>query len=135
MKSVMCAVAVLFAVPPVLAENMAPRALDVKGVTFDHAKAGNAPKAVEIRTADELTKSPLFADDASRSAVKKQVDFAAEKLVVFVWQGSGGDRLFSSATKDGTTVTFSHKVGATDDLRKHAHAFAVPKDATVEVKK
>ncbi len=132
----MCAaVAVLFAVPVFADEPPDVRVLATKDVKFDHAKAGNAPKAVEFKSADELAKSELFADAAGRDAVKKQVNFEKEKLVVLVWSGSGGDKLTGALVKRGGTAEFTYKGGATDDLRKHAHAFAVPKDAIVEVKK
>lgn len=136
MKSVMCAtVAVLFAVQAFACD--APpdvRSLASKGVKFDHTKGGNAPKAVEIKSAEELAKSPLFADNDSRDEIKKQVDFDKEKLVVFVWSGSGGDKLSGELVKRGGTAQFTYKAGFTDDLRRHGHVFAVPKDAKVEMK-
>jgi len=105
----------------------------VKDVKFDHEKGGSAPKPVEIKTAEELAKSPLFADDACRDAIKKQVDFTKEKLVVFVWSGSGQDKLTGTLIKRGGTAQFTFKAGLTDDLRHHGHVFAVPKDAKVEM--
>src|SRR5262245_22960672 len=91
MKSLLCAfVAVLLAVPAFGAD--APpdvRPLATK-VNFDYEKGGTAPKPVEIKSAKELAKSELFADDDSRDAINKQVDFDKEKLVVFVWKASGG---------------------------------------------
>jgi hypothetical protein len=137
MKSVMCAVAaVLFAVPTVACEGPPDvRALATKGVTFDDSKGGSEPKPVEIKTAEELAKSPLFADAAGRDEVKKQVDFAKEKLVVCAWSGSGGDKLGGELVKRGGTAQFTYTAGLTDDLRHHAHVFAVPKDAKVEMKK
>lgn len=138
MKNVMCAVVAVLVAVPVFACGDAPpdvRALAVKGVKFDHDKAGNTPKPVEIKSADELMKSPLFADNASRDEIKKQVDFAKEKLVVFVWSGSGQDKLDGALIKRGGTAQFTYKAGLTDDLRHHGHVFAVPKDAKVEMAK
>ncbi len=136
MKSVMCAVALLVAVSVFACGDNPPdvRVLAVKDVKFDHEKGGSAPKPVEIKTAEELAKSPLFADDAGRDAIKKQVDFTKEKLVVFVWSGSGQDKLTGTLIKRGGTAQFTFKAGLTDDLRHHGHVFAVPKDAKVEVK-
>jgi hypothetical protein len=135
MKSVMCAVAVMVAIP-VFACEAPPdvRTLASKGVKFDHKKASNAAVPVEIKSAEELAKSPLFADDASREEIKKQVDFAKEKLVVFVWSGSGQDRLTGELVKRGGTAQFTFTVGLTDDLRHHGQVFAVPNYAKVEVK-
>src|SRR5204863_221331 len=138
MKSVMCAVAaVLFAVPVFARGDNPPevRALAVKGVKFDHEKAGNRPKPVEIKSADELAKSKLFADDESREEIKKQVKFDKEKLVVFVWSGSGQDKLTGALVKRGGTALFTHTRGETDDLRHHGLVFAVPKDVKVEMAK
>ena len=88
-----------------------------------------------IASADELGKSKLFADDASRDALKKQTDFAKHKLVILAWSGSGGDKIAGSLSKDGKTATFTYTRGETDDLRRHALAFAVPKDCEVKVEK
>ena len=55
--------------------------------------------------------------------------------MVFVWSGSGGDKLAGALVKRGGTAAFTYTPGETDDVRRHALAFAVPKDATVEVKK
>ena len=137
MKSVMCAVAVLLAAPVFACGEGPPevRSLASKGVNFDHEKGGNSPKAAEIKSAEELAKSPLFADDDGRSEIKKQVNFDKEKLVVFVWKGSGQDKLTGALVKRGGTAQFTYTVGLTDDLRRHAHVFAVPKDAKVEMAK
>jgi hypothetical protein len=136
MKSVLCAVAVLVAVPAFADEPDANiKALATKGVKFDFAKGGNEPKAVEIKSADELAKAAMFADDAGRDAIKKQVDFSKQKLVVFVWSGSGGDKLSGALSKNGKSVVFNYTQGLTDDLRRHAHVFAVPKDAEVKMAK
>ena len=114
-------------------DKPAVRALDLKGVALKHD--GNEPKPAEIKSAEELAKAGVFADAAGRDALKKQIDFAKEKLVVFAWSGSGGDKLTPSLAADGKKVAFAYKAGLTDDIQRHGHAFAVPKDATVEVKK
>ena len=135
MKNLMCAVALLVAVPVFACEappDVRPLATSVK---FNFAKAGNTPMPVEIKSAEELMKSPLFTDDASREAVKKQVDFTKEKLIVFVWKGSGQDKLEGALVKRGGTAQFTYKSGLTDDLREHAHIFAVPEYAKVEMDK
>jgi hypothetical protein len=128
MRTVLCAAAVLLAVPAFAEDKPAVRALETKDVKFDFARRGSQPRPVEIKTAEELAKSPLFKDDDGRDAIKKQVDFSKEKLVMFAWGGSGGDKLTGALLKDGK-ASFTYTAGFTDDLRYHAHAFAVPKDA------
>lgn len=137
MKSVMCAVAAVLLVVPALAGDSPPdvRSLAVKGVKFDHENAGGSPKPVEIKTAEELMASALFLDDDGRDEVKKQVSFENEKLVVFVWSGSGRAALTGSLVKRGGTARFTFTAGLTDDLRHHGFVFAVPKDAKVEMGK
>jgi hypothetical protein len=133
----MCAVAAVLVTLPAYADDKpGVRALDMKGVKLVQPKdVGARPKAIEIKSADELAKAAVFADDAGRDAIKKQVNFEKEKLVVFAWSGSGGDKIASALSKDGKSATFSYTAGFTDDLRRHQHVFAVPKDARVEVGK
>ncbi|MBA4067875.1 MAG: hypothetical protein C0501_30075 [Isosphaera sp.] len=116
-------------------DKPAARAVDLAGVKLVWAERAGTPAAVEVASADELAKSKAFADDASRDAVRKRVDFGKEKLVVFAWSGSGGDKLTPAVAADGakTTATFAYRAGATDDLRRHGLVFAVPKDAAVKV--
>ena len=66
-----------------------------------------------------------------------KADFKTEYVLLFQWQGSGQDKLSSAAvTKDGkTTVTFTRKAGATDDLRQHSKAFILPAGAEWKVAK
>jgi hypothetical protein len=104
-----------------------PVQLSLEGVKVDFSRGGNEPRPLEIRSANELAKAEVFADEASREALRKRVDFATDKLVVFVWSGSGGDKLVAAPGKDGQTAVFTFTVGRTDDLRHHAYVFAVPK--------
>jgi hypothetical protein len=138
MKAVLCAVAVLAAVPALAGDEGPPdvRKLEMKGVKLVQPKdPGGPPKAVEITSADELAKSAIFADDAGRDEIKKQVNFDKEKLVVFAWSGSGRDELTGALVKRGGTARFTYARGETDDLRRHRLVFAVPRHAVVEVMK
>jgi hypothetical protein len=112
-----------------------PVKLSLEGVKVDFARGGYEPKPLEIKSADELAKAEVFADEASRTALGKRVDFAKDKLVVFVWSGSGGDKLVAAPGKDGKSAVFTYTAGRTDDLRHHAHAFAVPRGWEVRVVK
>lgn len=111
------------------------RALDLKNVKFKHD--GNMPVAAIAESAEALEKIKAIADEASRDAIKKQVDFAKEKVVVFAWSGSGGDKLVpgTSPTAARLSVIFTYTAGATDDVKQHAFVFAVPKGAMIDVKK
>lgn len=134
MRSVLCAVVMLAAIPAFADDKLEVRLL--KDVKPKESEKYGEPKPVEITTADELAKSTAF-DDANRDAVKKAVNFDKEKLVVLAWSGSGQDRITPElkTTNKKLTAVFTYSAGATDDLRRHAFAFAVPKDAKVEVTK
>jgi hypothetical protein len=97
-------------------------------------KAGKPTEPAVIGSADELAKNEVVGGSAAE--LKKQVDFAKEKLVVFAWGGSGGDRVAADGLKtDGgkTTAAFALTRGLTRDFRMHFALFAVPKDAEVKV--
>lgn len=91
---------------------------------------------LEITSAEELAQSPAF-DATGRAAAKKAVNFAKEKLVVFAWSGSGRDQLTAELQTRGPkrVAVFRYRMGETDDLHRHTQAYAVPKDASVELKK
>ncbi len=108
----------------------AARGDDVKEIAIKAFKAKlpampSADKPTEIKSVEELEKIFPAKDDAD--ALKKEVDFAKQKLMLFAWSGSGGDTIFSSADKD--EVTFLLRRGLTRDLRAHQQLFAIPKDA------
>jgi hypothetical protein len=105
------------------------RVIDIKG--FKPGKAdGKVSEPKIISSNDELAKA--IADEETQAAVKKQVDFAKEKLLYFSWSGSGGDKLtFSTAKSDkGVEVIILLTPGLTRDLRMHHQLIAIPKDAS-----
>ena len=108
------------------------REIDLKRVE-PGGKFGKVTEPRVIASAEDLDKSPILVGDKVRETIKKQVDFTREKLVLFYWGGSGGDKL-SVALKD-KSATFSYSPGLTRDLRPHLHLFAIPKDAEVKVEK
>ena len=135
MRRIFCSVALVLAVPALAADEK-PEVRFLKGVRPAEAANPGPPVPVEIKSAAELEKSRAL-DAADRAAAKKAVNFDKEKLVLMAWSGSGGDRLapeLVTADKKLTAV-FKYTAGFTDDLRRHAYAFAVPRDAAVEVKK
>lgn len=111
-------------------------ALDLKDISTVQPKQGAATKPTEIKTAEELAKSPLFGEGATEK-LKKHVNFEKDKLVVFAWSGSGQDSITgATASADKKLVAeFTYAPGKTRDLRQHFKAFVVPKDAEVKVKK
>ena len=133
-----CAILAMFALGSVVADEKPQplKPLDLKDIPTVQPKEGGVTKPTEIKSAEELAKSPLFGAGAA-DKLKKHVDFAKEKLVVLAWSGSGQDSVAgTSQTKDKTTtVQFLHAPGKTRDLRQHFMVFVVPKDAEVKAEK
>src|SRR5262247_167937 len=121
MRSVLCAVAMLFVVPAFADDKPVVRELDLKNVKTAIPKDGEGKVVTEIKTAEELAKSKALVDDASREAIKKQVDFAKEKLVVVTWWGSSSSSVQVKLPKDGKSVEFDIVTAnpALADLRFH----------------
>ncbi len=92
------------------------------------AKSGEWDRPHPISDADDLKK--FVPDAATRKKVMDAIDFKTHVLLVFAWQGSGGDRLAAAVTEDvPQEVRFALKAGATDDTRQHVQLFAVKKEA------
>ncbi len=105
------------------------REIDLKGISLGDAK-GDPRKPVVITSAEELAKA--IPNEEAQARIKKDVDFAKEKVLYFAWAGSGGDRVsFSALMISGgkATAVFAFKAGLTDDLRRHHRVFVIPKDA------
>lgn len=105
------------------------RALDTKGL-MTTASTANKPSP---RFADAIAElKQFFPNPADQKKVANQVEFGTERVVGFLWQGSGGDRV-NFVRYDGRKkeATFSYKVGLTDDLVEHAKFFALPAGARV----
>jgi len=62
-------------------------------------------------------------------ALVESIDFEHQQVVVFRWQGSGGDELFGHREADDQEpqVTFAYRVGRTRDLREHRRAMVIPR--------
>ncbi len=105
------------------------REIDAKNAKVELIKGG-ATKPLAVSDADELAKAIPDSD-----AIKKQVDFGRDKLLIFSWGGSGGDKLTSKISDDGKLVTFTYTPGLTRDLRRHVRLFAIPKAAEFKVGK
>lgn len=121
--------ALFLALPAVAADDKpAVKEIATKDLKVTFPKGGKATEPTEIKTADELAKSPVLKESADD--IKKQVNFEKEKLVLFTWGGSGGDKLTPDEKAAGT---FALTRGLTRDFRMHVHLFVVPKDAAVKV--
>jgi hypothetical protein len=104
------------------------REIKVEGLDRKAFKAGDLRKPVVIATVDEVGK---HFDKESAAAVKKLVRFDKEKLLVFSWQGSSGDRLSPQVAKG--QVVFNFKAGVTDDVFHHVILFVIARDAAWKV--
>lgn len=75
-----------------------------------------------------------FADEATREAILKEVDFTKEQLLYFAWSGSGQDQLtFDEKKNDENQIVFRHRPGKTRDLRSHHRLFAMPSGGSYTV--
>ncbi len=122
--------AVLLVVPIMLVagEPGKLREIDVKGVKVAAPKKNPFMPTI-ITNAEELKKAIPDAEET----IQKQLDFAKDKLVLFTWSGSGGDKLTATLSEDGKIATFTRKLGLTRDLRMHMRLFAIPVTAEFKV--
>lgn len=96
-------------------------------------KPGKWNEPVKVSSDDELKK--LVSDEKTREAIAKQVDLKTHDLLVFAWQGSGGDKLsYTILESFPEQVPFKLMPGVTDDLRTHTKLFAVRKNVRWSVK-
>lgn len=114
-------------------DKPAVKEIPTKDLKLTFPEKGKATEPTTIASAEDLAKNEVVGKAADE--LKKQVDFAKEKLVVFAWGGSGGDKLatdLKTADKKQTAV-FTLTRGLTRDFRQHFHLYVVPKDAEVKV--
>jgi hypothetical protein len=107
-----------------------------KDLKITFPKMGKATEPTAIASADDLAKNAVVGTAAEE--IKKQIDFEKQKLLVFAWSGSGGDRITASigADSDGKSIVFAEYLpGKTRDLRQHVKLYAVPKDLKVVVER
>ena len=84
---------------------------------------------VVITSQDQLYGA--VADQAAREAIADATDFAHQKLLMFSWSGSGGDRLVAapSVIAGQSQIELRFRFGLTNDYRPHQVLLAVSKDA------
>lgn len=80
-------------------------------------------KPLEIRSADEAAR---HFDDKALVALKKQVDFKNQIVLVFAWKGPGQDKLeYKVLESFPEQVVFELTRGRTKDLRSHSQVFVL----------
>jgi hypothetical protein len=118
------------------AASIAAREIDLKGYKAEW-KSGSVLKPAEIANAEEL--ATAIPDKEWRAKITRQVDFAKEKLLFFVWMGSSSDRLsFTTAPgKDGQPVVFRYAENFEHMMvaPQHFRLYVVPREATWKVEK
>ena len=86
-------------------------------------KSASRQKPLVVRSAEEAGKH--FTDEGL-AALKKQVDFDKQLVLVFAWRGSGQDRLSYVVLESyPEQVRFKYKPGRTRDLRPHVYIYAL----------
>src|SRR5689334_10709397 len=75
---------------PAKEKESAVKAIDLKDVPPPNVKGGTVIKPLTLSAATELPE--VFGKEGA-DKVAKQVDFAKQKLILFSWEGSGGDLL------------------------------------------
>jgi membrane-bound inhibitor of C-type lysozyme len=100
---------------PIAAVTVSPEQRIVKDAVW------NRPIAIASRQ----DAAACFSAEAMNE-LGSQVDFEKQFLLVFAWQGSGGDRLsYTVAESFPEQIFFSMKRGLTRDLRPHVHVYAL----------
>jgi len=89
-------------------------------------------KPLVIKSQDEAARH--FGKDALDTIARK-VDFKKQIVLVFAWQGSGGDKLeYSILESFPEQIPFSLRPGVTDDIRSHSRVFALRSNVRWSVK-
>lgn len=95
--------------------------LQVKPVDTAYKNAWNKPYV--IKSAEEAVK---YFETEARDVIAKKVDFKKQIVLVFAWQGSGGDKLeYKILESFPEQIPFTLKPGLTRDLRQHSRVFVV----------
>jgi hypothetical protein len=129
----------LLSVPLVRADNLepgaktttiqSPREIKVKGLPARDSDFGQPTK---IASKAELEKAIPSKD--ARRAISQQVDFNKEILLLFLWSGSGSDKLTFTVAK-GKVAVFHYQQSKLLDLDKHARLFVLPRGMSYRLRK
>lgn len=89
-------------------------------------------KPIVLKSQEDAAKH--FGKDAL-DVIAKKVDFKKQIVLVFAWQGSGGDKLeYLVLESFPEQIPFSLRPGATDDIRAHSRVFALRSNVKWSVK-
>lgn len=89
-------------------------------------------KPIVIKSMDDAAK---HFDKDNLETLGKKVDFKKQIVLVFAWQGSGGDKLNHIILESfPEQIIFSLQPGLTRDLRQHAHVYALRSNVKWSVK-
>jgi hypothetical protein len=109
---------------PIVAIKVTPEESVFKDSTWN--------KPIVVKSTEDAAKH--FGKDALET-LGKEVDFKKQFLLVFAWQGSGGDKLsYAVAESFPEQIFFSLKPGSTKDVHQHTHVYALRSNVIWSVK-
>ena len=112
-----------FGQDPIVALKFKPPRPAVKDVAWN--------KPFDVNSTEKAEE--LFGKEAAKG-IGKEVDFTKQYLLVFLWQGSGGDKLnFTVAESNPEHFSFSMKRGLTRDLRQHMQVYVLRSNVTWKI--
>ena len=89
-------------------------------------------KPIVIKSMEDAGKH--FGEEAQKT-IGKEVDFKKQIVLVFAWQGSGGDKLeYAILESFPEQIPFSLRPGLTRDLRQHVRVFVLRSNVKWSVK-
>ena len=104
---------------------------EMKGLEVPAVKPGfsKVDKPLEILKRKDL--KAIFGKGKDMMALRKDVDFEKQKVLLFRWNGSGKDSLTAKAEPDAKKpnqphVVFHYNPGLTRDLRFHSKVYLLP---------
>ncbi len=104
-------------------ENIPP-----KDTAFD-LRASEKP--LVITSLDQAAK---YFDDKNLANLRSKVDFSKQEVLLFVWRGSGQDRLdYTVLESFPEQIRFRYQRGFTRDLRRHFRVFIVRRNVECSV--
>jgi len=97
--------------------------LSIKGELFENR---HLDQPLVIRNQSDVAR--YFASDSVDKVLKK-VDFHQQLVLLFVWNGSGQDKLdYTVQEGQPETIQFQHRGGMTRDFRPHFRVYAIRND-------
>ncbi len=105
------------------------RALENVEVFPERFENSRIEKPVILRNKEALDE---YFSAAHSAQIAEQIDFKKHAVVLFLWQGSGQDRLdYSVEESHPVTIKFRYQRGLSRDLRRHAQAYIIRTDAVL----